>query len=339
MCVNVDSFHYIPHAGSTEADKLPCSNETDNALRTQHSALIIEEGRVTVVPAQGAVSAMQCTCQPGAYTMLSFTLSSDAVLRWIDGGSNQMLNGSARCRRCPEGAICDGHALPPRSRAGFGVLTTKTGAGEPVLDANLELMKHLSDGHDAFYACMGEERCPGEDCDCLGGMLTVSNSTLVSVPMRCGTGYLAGSALCGLCDSELRYVNTLEECKECEWDPPWYLLISITVVVLWFPIMASLSEAAESLEISFNFLQFLGLYSEYSIEWPSRMQGVFDYMLFFNLECAAVSVSTPRPLCCAYVSHSDLCVCGPHGPCGALRLLSADVPEAAVSARASAAST
>jgi hypothetical protein len=34
----------------------------------------------------------------------------------------------------------------------------------------------------------------------------------------------------------------------------------------------------------FGFLQFLGLYSEYAIEWPESMQGLFDALLFFNLD-------------------------------------------------------
>ena len=97
-------------------------------------------------------------------------------------------------------------------------------------------------------------------------------------------GYLADSPLCSLCDSSLNYVNSLQECMACDWDPAIYLLVNVAVVLLWFPIMASLAEAAESLEISFGFLQFLGLYSEYAIEWPAEMQGLFDGLLFFNLE-------------------------------------------------------
>jgi hypothetical protein len=37
-------------------------------------------------------------------------------------------------------------------------------------------------------------------------------------------------------------------------------------------------------EIIFGFLQFLGLYSEYAVEWPEGMQSIFDALLFFNLD-------------------------------------------------------
>ena len=50
--------------------------------------------------------------------------------------------------------------------------------------------------------------------------------------------------------------------------------------------MTYIAESAESLEISFAFVQFLGLYSDYQIEWPAGMQSIFSNMLFFNLEYA-----------------------------------------------------
>ena len=62
------------------------------------------------------------------------------------------------------------------------------------------------------------------------------------------------------------------------------LLLSVLVVVTWFPITAYLTERMESLEITFGFLQTLGLLSSYSIKYPEPLGSFFSGLAFFNLD-------------------------------------------------------
>jgi hypothetical protein len=166
------------------------------------------------------------------------------------------------------GALCYGNALPPRARTGFGVLV------RPHEDVIASMKTDLTAGLDTFYPCLGELRCPGEQCDCLEGLLEIntildamngisnvaevqpSEQPYVYLPMRCNVGYVANSPLCALCDHGLRFVNTLGECTECQWDEWVYLVLPVTIVHLWFPIMALLTETCESLDIIFNLCAF-----------------------------------------------------------------------------------
>jgi hypothetical protein len=70
VCLNADSFHYIPAAGSTRSDMRPCSvNVSDPTLRTQSSRIIEEAGQVRI---EGSHSA----CRPTAYPLHSVLSSA-----------------------------------------------------------------------------------------------------------------------------------------------------------------------------------------------------------------------------------------------------------------------
>ena len=81
--------------------------------------------------------------------------------------------------------------------------------------------------------------------------------------MGCEVGYLSTSPLCALCDRDVaQMAMTRGYCRSCEWPASLYTLFTLCMIFGWFPIMAYLCELMESLEITFAFLQFLGLYSD-----------------------------------------------------------------------------
>ena len=138
-----------------------------------------------------------------------------------------------------------------------------------------------------FYACKGYERCQSslDQCDCLGGLHNLTDdTTIVSSPMRCANGYQDGSPLCSMCDADAGYARTLGQCKKCDWSSGSYLILTVLVVLVWFPVTATLTAHFESLEITFAFVQFLGLYSNYQVEWRPGLQSIFGNLAFFNLD-------------------------------------------------------
>ena len=200
---------------------------------------LFTDGSLYLKRLEGAVSSAQCLCIEGFY--------------FADGA----------CQTCPEGAVCPGAMLMPIADIGFGQLVWTNGT------------RQLTN----FYPCTGLERCPGSDCDCIGGAVI---SAMDVTPQRCADGYVQGSPLCAKCDDG--YANSLGVCTECTMPSTTYLLISLVVTLLWFPVFAKVAEMTASIEISVGVLQFLGLYSKYAIEWPSTMQALFNYLSFFNLD-------------------------------------------------------
>jgi hypothetical protein len=224
-CINVDSFHYVPNAASTLNDRIPCSpNTTASSLQKQHSTIIIENGRAIVSAAQGATRADQCTCQPGAFALAVFEsvhLHSLPLLlahQGINMSDPVQVERNFRCRPCPSGAICDGNLIPPRARAGYGVLSGELSY----------LSTELERGHATFYECAGQQRCPGGDCDCLEGYVAFGDQSgygpagIDYHPEVCGYGYQDGSALCSLCNTTIGWVSSLEECVHCDWNEWFY---------------------------------------------------------------------------------------------------------------------
>lgn len=231
----------------------------NSSLRCNSSMEIIEPsfeaGVLYNKKVEGATSEQQCMCREGTY----------------------LLNGV--CMGCPNGALCNGGALPPIAAVGFGQLepVNRSVKGQHVRETNGTT--HAAAIHQ-FYACNGKERCPGSSCDCIGGKV-VSTDQVAS--MRCGTGYV-DSPLCAQCDQEADYAMSLGVCTKCSMPSMLYFFISAIVSLLWFPIFALVAEQVESAEIIVSVLQFLGLYSNFAIEWPSMMQSLFNNLSFFNLD-------------------------------------------------------
>ena len=171
------------------------------------------------------------------------------------------------CSVCPKGAKCMGNTLPPIADLGYGLVTQ---------------------GSEKFFQCRGAQRCYSNGgCDCLGGKITAGiggNISIEAQPALCGGGYLDGSPLCAECDFESGFAMTLGECSACDWGSFLYLIIAAFVVVIWFPVTAYFCETFESLEITFAFLQFLGLYSNFAVSWGPMTQSFFSYLALFNLD-------------------------------------------------------
>ena len=70
-----------------------------------------------------------------------------------------------------------------------------------------------------------------------------------------------------------------------------YFYISFIAIVFWFPTMAYITEKMESLSSTLEFLQFLGLYSQYQITWPEPWQRVFNYLAFFNVDVRMMNLT------------------------------------------------
>ena len=172
------------------------------------------------------------------------------------------------CIACPHGAECLGNALPPIARAGYGIFA------------------QASSGEYIVYPCQGLGRCPGDSCDCIGGAHLSSDSTLGT---RCAEGYRSDSPLCSLCEEG--YGRTLGRCRKCTMAGSVYLLISVLAILLWFPFCKYVTDNFESVEITFNMLQFYGLYSGFGVEWPRALQGFFEGLLFFNLDVDMMALS------------------------------------------------
>ena len=209
LCTEADSRHYAPRHALTQAELVPC------AAHTAVHVIFVEPGSDPAVrKGTGAANASQCTCLPGYY--------EPAALR-----ANRSADEAMRCTRCPPGAICHGDSLKPIARAGYGQLVT--------------------DGSDGgFFPCIGIGRCPGSECDCIGGGFAPAADSVglpAIVPARCGAGYSANSPLCSICSADEDYAVTLGVCKKCDWGSNTYLLLSVLVIVLWFPITAKLTGA------------------------------------------------------------------------------------------------
>jgi hypothetical protein len=179
-------------------------------------------------------------------------MGAAAALNVSASSSIPLLVGPYRCRACPTGALCDGNTLPPRARIGHGVIATR-GLPLPLSPADTvtafaTIESPLDSGGQTFHACAGaSSRCPGPQCDCLEGTLELGASGFLYNPMNCADGYLHGSPLCALCESQRDFVNSLQQCISCDWSEWVYLIINIVVIIAWFPIMAQVSEMCESL--------------------------------------------------------------------------------------------
>eukprot|EP00966_Prymnesium_polylepis_P090037 2085217-Prymnesium_polylepis.1 len=108
----------------------------------------------------------------------------------------------------------------------------------------------------------------------------------------CNPGILQGSALCSSCQPGMgkRFASGANVCLPCEY-PPWvYWVNGLLYVVLWFPLLREITtKYIRSLYITIGFLQFLGIFSQFNIDW-SRADCDLGYLLrwmpFFSLNIA-----------------------------------------------------
>ena len=268
FCEQADSLHFVPVGGQTADGLVPCP------AHTRHSAIVVEEEGVSVNVQTGASSSAQCSCQQGYYLPSQPAIRANwtgqagrLVLELTELSSSELVEvlQHAGCVACPKGAVCLGNWLPPIAEAGYAAL--------------------LEDSFEAFYACT-----PASSC--LPGRHLTARTWL---PMQCDAGYQDGSPLCSLCEGSNGYGKTRGECLKCDWPDFVYMIATFGIVIVWFPLMAKLVEMMESLEISFAYLQFLGLYSSFSITWPEPMASLFSGLAFFTLDIDLMHFSCVLP--------------------------------------------
>ena len=158
------------------------------------------------------------------------------------------------------GAECKGHTLRPVAKPGWGVLNREDD-GKP-------------GQHPVFHLCAQHARCAAGDarCDCLGGShdtsatLTDANAPIVHVLSRCGDGFVQGSALCSLCEPGRGKRDG--NCSKCSFAPSFYWIATLLYVLLWFPLLREVTtKYTRSLYTTIAFLQFLGIFSRFDIDW------------------------------------------------------------------------
>ena len=82
--------------------------------------------------------------------------------------------------------------------------------------------------------------------------------------------------------------------QECGMPKTLVVVLCVVVIALWFPIIAFFTERYESLEIIVYNIQFMGLYSQFTIQWPSPLGEIFSYLAFFNMGEALLCCETLR---------------------------------------------
>ena len=249
VCMTAESRFYVPLRGQEESGKMSCP------LNTLYTEIFEDGDGVIVQLARGASSLEQCTCAPGLFDVSSLQqyLQSSIIngTNTIDGSNTSQsslfgpigdINGTTtQCQPCTRGASCLGNVLPPIARPGYSFLSSTS---------------------PNVYQCPGFERCPGPECDCVGGRHDASLGT--SMLTRCGDGYLDGAPLCSLCSEG--YAMSMQQCRECTMGGSVYLILSMALILIWFPAQKYLTSEMESLEISFEFVQFLGIYSSFGVK-------------------------------------------------------------------------
>ena len=257
ICEPAASAYYIPYRGTTEGGDAAAGKPiTDCPAGTQVQEVLWDNGEVVVQLRKGGSNASDCTCKTGKYV--------SAV--------------DEACLVCPDHAACDGNVFPPLALPGYGLLS-KTSMN--------------------YYPCRGQGRCPGSQCDCIGGQHELGSTSpvaFVSNRARCAEGYVEDSALCSLCDTENDYALQLGECTQCTLPMSSYLALGLAAVLLWFPLVGTITDRCESLEIAFAFVQFLGMYSGFAVEWRPWLQRFLSACAFFNLDLSMMHLACWRQL-------------------------------------------
>ena len=91
-----------------------------------------------------------------------------------------------------------------------------------------------------------------------------------------------------------RYAKDMGQCSRCRLEPSWYFLALVVYVVAWFTILRHLlTKRIKSLYTSIAFLQFLGVYSKFNIEWQASLHPLFKTMTLLSLNRHVAIVGCP----------------------------------------------
>jgi len=278
ICANVSSYHYIPYPASVIDDQIPCKNNSQ-VLR-----FVVDGAEVLLQSATGASNETECLCKP------TFYLGVDGV-----------------CAPCPGGAICAGANFPPVAAEGYGMYSELTnnffecplydvciGAdkscdcmGGKINMVTQQAVKYQCDESKGYKSgsflcgeCMDGSDFP-EVCedryhakwfiDAVNIFITGVNSTYNGTYQVCE-------------NNGTKYAKRQQECEACEWDDHWYVIITIVLVFLWFPLLRDLiTKRMTSLYTSLAFIQYLGIYSQFRIAWRTGIGDAFQALELFNL--------------------------------------------------------
>ena len=224
-CQAVDADHVLPQPASNISNKLSCPANTA-VLRPFESEHENARTEYFWQLSRGGRYMANCTCVEGTYDpSYPSHVDSSGTFNW----TSPRLDVAANCRLCPSGARCAGGFHQPVAKKGYG-----------------KRVGFKRDGSVIFAKCLG----------CLEGFVTRDPS--VYTTHMCDRGYANSSNLCSRCDSEIGYARLKKGCSRCSWGHGSisYLMISVLVVVVWFPAMRQLMVVHyKSFYVSFNFLR------------------------------------------------------------------------------------
>jgi hypothetical protein len=202
----------------------------------------LETGDLITQEVTGRMDDSMCQCIPGTY---------------LAG-----VNGSIGCLDCPYGAECLGGTVPPIALPGFGQMGPATARHLVTTITRFLSSSALDDPNEfTFYKCAGFDYCQkGDDsCDCIGGQIRSTATNMTSSTdgqsyyheintSRCGTGYVANTALCSHCETP-DYAMTQGRCDKCTMPPVFYLIQSGILVPVIFYVINLVCNNFESMEI------------------------------------------------------------------------------------------
>ena len=276
LCQRADSFSYVDLPGSNETGVKNCPNNMRVLVIKNRKGSPVEEYL------DGAEALEQCTCAPGFYTPHPLLWSTSAF--------------PVTCLPCPIHARCDGATLPPVAEVGYALAPQQTGALQEMRDIDCSLDAVSCHSQRISIAFL---ECPYAGC--LGGGYAAlesnaSGSDAVESVMvspfhveifRCKIGYVPQSALCTLCDTAGGYAKSNSgNCSQCSYgiDSPVYWVISVIFATSWFVVIRFFAtKAIKSIYIWSAFVQFLGLYSDFHVQWGQGVQDLLDMCSLFNL--------------------------------------------------------
>ena len=335
ICQEVGSFFFINKTAAVESDKHQCPPHMQYNQIIVESQCVdgVCFDASALMSRQGAKNASDCSCEAGFYMPASLTIMQ-ASLENYDAEAAQSVSS---CLPCPQGAECMGNMAPPVARPGYSMITelvplTGSDKGyEPCFEAcvngdqctaldraKLDRMMALfepcieaADYESCVENVVREHESDVEgaagSCDCLGGLnrINYDNKTSRSIPALCGYRYSQNSPMCGECDTmceggQCKQARRQGACRRCYYTEVVSFVGPLLIVLLIFPLIDICITNAESLEISLNFVQTLGLIGTFGIPFNEYGTEFLNFFAFFNVDIDMLGIS------CANMSYRDI---------------------------------
>lgn len=335
ICQDISSSFFINKTAAVESDRLPCPpNMQFNEIIAESQCIDNKCFDMSVLNIkQGARNASDCVCQAGFYMPASLVYL-EANLENYDAAAAQQ---TSSCLPCPQGAECIGNLAPPIARPGYAMSTkvvplsgSDTGI-EPCFEACVNGdqctaldRKQLHSALALFESCLDVvdyDSCIAEaarvhqakiatatgSCDCLGGFPRIGhdNQTSRSIPALCGVGYLQNSQMCAECDTQCKggqckQARRQGACRECTYSESLSFIGPLLIILLIFPMIEVCITNAESLEITLNFVQTVGLISGFAIPFNDATTEFLSFFAIFNVDIDVLHMA------CANMEYRDI---------------------------------